>query len=278
MTWSLVNTITTEATSTIEAQLSAPFTYFYETFLPSRGWAVTKDESGGSSQNSEEGWWALSKAFTFPDGATVTCNRIHEIEYNQLDMNVWDWTGVPGEGLGSQLFVDSSWTHGLRTGLNYFHFLASDENPDSWCVIANKRLLYWSHPSSGIYMTGATDLQRLYALGFMACYEQTAGYVSFNASSNFMYHGQAGSFYLPAFIMTPSFSFFGSTSGNFTVGQNTSPDVYSRFTNTTGAYGPMACEFPSSVLIDGEYYLDLYPSSTGSLMLKTGATDLGVLL
>ena len=244
MTWSLVNTINTEATTINKAELSAPFTYFYETFLPSRGWAVTPDEFGGSATSSEEQAWGLSKSFTFADGYTATRNLIHEIEYTSIDINVWSWDGTPGAGLGSQIFVDSSWNHALRSGVNNYHFLASDEDPDSWCVIANKRLIYWSHPSTGMYMTGATDDQRFHALGMMVCYEQTQGYVSFNASTNFMFHGQGNGFYLPAYVMTPAFSYFGTASGNSTVGQNTQPDVYSRFTNTATAYGLMTPRVP----------------------------------
>ena len=120
MTWSLVNTITTQATSLDKAQLSAPFDYFYETFLPSRGWTVTAGEFAGNAVASQESAWGLSKAFTFADGYTAIRNVIHEVEFSTGDMNVWDWTGSPGTGLGLQIFVDSSWSHGLRTGINNY--------------------------------------------------------------------------------------------------------------------------------------------------------------
>ena len=278
MTWSLVNTITNEATTLNRASLTSVFTYFYETFLPTRGWTVTPREFGGNSISTEEDAWGISKDFTFADGVTVTRNLIHEVEYTVADMNVWDWDGTPGAGRGTQLFSDTTWTHGLRSGLNNYHFLASDENLDSWCVIANKRLIFWSHPSDGMYTQGATDKARFFALGLLACFEAQQGIVTFSSSSAYMYHGQGNSFYLPAYLMTPAFSFFGNTVAGFVVGQNTCSDVYSRFTNSTTAYSSMAGEFPSSVLIDGDYYLDLWPANTGSLMLKTGATNLGVLV
>ena len=277
MTWSLVNTISTSATSLTEAELGAPFTYFYETFLPSRGWTVTANESGGATQTNDEGHWGISKAFTFADGVTITCNRLHEVEYLATDMHTYEWDGTPGAGKGASVFNDTTWAHGLRTGINNYHFLASDADLDSWCVIANKRLIYWSHPVGGMYMQGGTDLQRLYSLGLMACYEANQGVVSFNTGTSYMHHGQGGSFYLPAYVMTPSFTYFGTSSANTVIGQNTASDVYSRFTNTSTAYGLLACEFPSSVLVDGDYYLDLWPAYTSSLMLKTGATNLGVL-
>jgi hypothetical protein len=278
MTWSLVNTIATEAAVMNKSELSSVFTYFYETFLPTRGWTVTPSEFGGNSLNSEEEAWGISKDFTFADGVTITRNLIHEVEYSQGDMNVWDWDGTPGAGIGSMRFADTTWIHGLRSGVNNYHFLASDENLDSWCVIANKRLIFWSHPSDGMYTQGATDTQRFNALGLMACFDVERGVVTFSGSGVYMYHGQGNTFYLPAYLMTPAFSFYGTSGGTHVVGQNTATDLYSRFTNSTNAHAVMACEYPSSVLIDGDYYLDLWPASTGSLLLKTGATNLGVLL
>lgn len=276
MTWSLVNSLAVNASSLNKTELEAPFIYFYETFLPSKGWAVTKDESGGASQiTSSEQWYGLSKSFTFADGYTVTRHMLHEIEYASSDIVVYGWDGTPGAGQGSTLFSDSTWTNGLRSGLTNWHFLASDEDLDAWCVFANKGLVYWSHPSTGLFSKVA-DSFRFNQLGPLVCQESSgAGWVAAIGNSP-MYSGFGPALYGQGYLMTPAFSYMSSANSDL-VGMNTVPDTYQRITNTTVSYRILSSQFPSSVLIDGEYYLDLYPAEAQSLMLNTGATDLGVL-
>ncbi len=281
MTWSIVQSFTTQAASYNKTDLEPPHVYFFETFLPTRGWSVTPGETGGGGFSSTvEGMWGLSKAFTFADGTTLTRNLIIELEYGSSDVVVYGWTGVPGEGRGSSLASDQGWDGGLKIGLNNFHILASDENPDSWCMFGGKKLIYWSHPSTGMYQTSVTDAERFRALGMIACMEGASSGMGYPVSAvNYgtMYHGHANSFSASAYLMTPAFSFFYNSQGADAFGQNASPDTYSRFTNTIAAYSAIGSINPSSVLIDGDYYLDLLPSNVGSIMLKTGATDLGVL-
>lgn len=272
MTWSLVQSFTTTATSLNKADLSAPHTYFFETFLPTRGWTVTADETGGGSyNNTSEGMWGISKDFTFADGSVVNRSHIIELEYTFSDALVYDWTGVAGEGRGTNRLSDTSWDHGIKTGSVNYHILASDENQDAFCMFGNKSLIYYSWPSTGIYLSNVLDSEKLYSLGNLVCIDSSG------VGSSLHYQGFGQSFYKTSYMLTSAFGLYTNVNGSGAYGQNVVPDTFSRMTNTTTAYGRIDGSNPSSVLIDGDYYLDMYPASDQSLLLKTGATDLGVL-
>ena len=280
MTWSLVQKITTTASTLNKAELEAPWVYFFETFLPTRGYSVSPGEFGGATLNSStEIAWGVSKSHTLADGSSYLMNRIFELEFNVTDAMTWYWSGVPGEGLGSSQFNDTSWTRALGTGTRNFHIFASDEHDDAYCVFAGRHLVAWSHPIEGVFLPSYDDQNAVAQyMGALFTYEEPSnGDYLTSSSTSALYAGLGSTTRYTGYLMTPAFSYFQSTPGAAVYGQNVVPDTYLRITNTSSSYSRITARYPSSVLIDVEYYLDLYPQNNCGLMLNCGANDYGVL-
>lgn len=248
--------------------------YHFETFLPSKGWSILPGEDGGSGLGggSNEDVWGCSKTITTLDGSTATAHYIVELEYQFTDLAISDWTGVPGEGYGSILVLNSSFDPFRRNaGSSRYIWLESDQNPDAWVLIADNKMIGGFFGTAG-YIESADP-------GFVT-YPLTEGDYSmpYTSSSNGFYAGLSN--FLSAdnqFLIVPSWVYFKDSNAQTFVGYNTMTDVLVRMTDTNlGAYYIRGIT-PQTVEIGGKYYVDLAPSNEVGIMLDMDTTDIGLI-
>ena len=277
MTWSIAHEMNFKADSLSAAashDAGGPLQYHFETFLPAHGWTVTAEgETGGAAKNSEERWYGISRTVTHADGRSRPVAYIVELEYNsQGDISYYSWSGIPGEGAAANLYTSSSFNPFPVQGLSLnYKWLVSDEDPDAWFLLFggdNKsEMVGGSFPYSTLSVDPLDDntmFLPLMAEGVLKTFTGLTCYASSGAA-----------FRREVRILNPNFALQISSAADC-IGFNQQTDIMLKHNVTALSNIEVASEFCSSVLIGNDYWLDLRPQYSRSLLLKT-ATDLGVL-
>ena len=277
MTW----TITHQQAFTTDYTLAggrAPWDYFFDTWLPSKGWTVTDDERGGIAQGDYPYTWAQSlwkgvqKTFTDALGDTKDVSYIVAVDLDDRHISYYQWDGTVGGGIDVASRYTNTTNANITSSSNptTWRFLSSDQDTDHWMVFKDSnKIVSYSFPYSQVFLTSSNN-QIMPAL------------IRDNDSSAWLesgldMYGRIGgeTFALPAYLLTPNLTWGNATYYN-SIAMNTMPDILMKVNGTTASKATLSATNPVSLLIDGTYYMDLAPSASVSYLLETGAADLGV--
>ena len=279
MTWSITYDQTFATTPTGVEKL-AGWRWYMETFLPSKGWVVSKGETGGiGSVGSSEEWYGVQENFSSfaGDGISYTEGFIVELEGSSSDIVVWNWDGTPGGGTSSQLYSNSNYTHYIPTSTvveQRWIVLESDENPEYWAVFVSGYLLAFNVEKNtfvpGVFRDG-TVLTNVIA-------NQGTPYITKTTSSLNLTMGGMIPGGVTAFTAGQAHYFstqFGLGQGSYFYGYMNQPDIALRLTGSTSstAYLRSSNYECRTFEVDGEYWLDFRPGDNGSLAIKTGTNN-----
>lgn len=275
MTWSIAHELdfqgdaSAPANSLSQYHNGGPYEYHFETFLPAHGWTVSNGERGGGSfSNAGEKTYGIEKTFTYADGRTIDVKYIVELEYSFQDTAYYPWDGTPGAGIGS---LDVDFTNGYFPSTSVsknWKWLVSDEHTDAWFLLGGNQILGWSIPRE-MYVVAPADTHTCVLLGNQG---NSVSWIGRSAA----YFGSGFSFDSVVRILNPNFLFASDTNGD-TLAFNNQTDMMVKHNITTASLNNISSVNASSIQIGSDYWLDLYPGSVVSLLLKTGAVDLGVL-
>lgn len=272
MTWSIAHEMNFTGATSSAADLhdaGGPLQYHFETFLPAHGWTVTAEgESGGLTVNAEERWYGISKVCTYADGRTQTVNFLVEIEYSGEDIHIYSWDGTPGSGGGSVLTNITSSVPIPSTSLSTsnWKWLASDEDDDAWFLMVDNEISGGSLP----YSQNISDP----SLGHIYAPVHTNGNFKFLTNS-VVYFSSGYYFDSVVRVLNPNFAIQVNSNGGLTA-FNQLTDIMLKHNVTNSSITALDASFTASLLIGSDYWLDFSPNLPISLLIKTGATDLGV--
>ncbi|MAH29415.1 MAG: hypothetical protein CL959_01870 [Euryarchaeota archaeon] len=271
MTWSIAHQANFDLSGA--NGYSAAHDYHFLTFLPSRGWTVTKGQpTNGSLPTTNNAIYQCSKTFTLPDATTTTKHWVYHLRFDFGIVETYSWDNVDFGTSAVTLRSESNVMSvlGGQGNNTEFTWLASDEHQDAWIMLSadNTYVGGASIPVDGWLHNGYDNLYP----GLIA---NSNGYFCIKDASS-GYFGFIGNTVVNSYLMTNTFFYAtANTAGNYSY--NTLNDFYLRMNGTQISTTAMSATGPASVLIDGRYYLDLRPNSNTSLMLDTDQTDLGVL-
>ena len=277
MTW----TITHQQAFTTDYTLAggrAPWDYYFDTWLPSKGWTVTDDERGGMVSGDYPYSYnicvfkGIQKTLTDALGNTKVISYIVVIDLNYRYVSWYLWDGTPGGGID----LSSAWVNTNNNSITSssnpttWRFLTSDQDTDHWMVLKDgDTIVSYFFPFAQVFLSSSNneivpsliyDDSTYSWLGNSASMEGRIGGTTFKES---------------AYLITPNFT-WGHQSYYQTVAINTMPDMLLKVNGTTTSQARLQSNAPTSLLIDGTYYMDLAPSLSTSYLLETGNSDLGV--
>jgi hypothetical protein len=274
MTWSIAHTQTFTTSASLAGGLP-PWEYHFETFLPAKGYTVTEDEMGGitsgvAGNNSNSKFYGVKKTLTNAFGATYEYNFIIELVFSFKYIAYYPWTGVAGEGadISDHVLYTNNSSIGFN-GTETWRWMETDESSGAFMVFADgDKLTCNVFPASQI-ITSTMDPVVLPSLtthnSAQAWAQATGGMYANLGGSNL-----AGDTYL----LTPNFS-WASSNNSLTVAVNDLSDMLLKINGTSSSSFNMTAFGAASLQIGSKFYLDLYPSSTRSILLDTGLVDVG---
>jgi hypothetical protein len=274
MTWTIAHSQTFTTASSLALGL-APWEYHFETFLPTKGYTVTEDEMGGITTgamgtNAHSKFYGVKKTLTNAFGATYEFNFIIELIFNYRYIANYPWTGVAGEGADINDYVlNTSSTSVGFNGTETWRWMETDESSDAFMALADgDRLCSHVFPASQI-ITSTMDplvLPSLISHNNAHAWAQSIGAMYANLGGSNL----AGDSYL----LTPNFTWANSNNSG-TVAVNDLSDMLLKINGTSSSSFNMAADSAASLQIGSKFYLDLYPSSSRSILLDTGLVDVG---
>jgi len=279
MTWSIVHDKTFD-TSTTGLKLKG-WEWYMETYLPTKGYVVSNDETGGvGGIGNYEKWYGVQKTYSSfaGDGIGYTHGYIVELEGSTSDIGVWDWDGTPGGGAGANMYNNSSYTQYIPTSSvvsSRWIVMESGENPEYWLVFVDGNLLAFNVDKDK-FLPGV-DRNATVQTNVIA--SQGAPYMSKTGGNTPSIMGGAIPGTSTSAFLSSQVTYFSTQFGLAYVSQfygfMNQPDIALRLTGSTApSTGLTSSNYECRTFeIDGEYWLDFDPGSDGSLLIKTGANN-----
>ena len=190
-----------------------------------------------------------SKTFTNFDGTTETHYVVYELEYDQGDIVVWRWDGSDHTTL-EYVFGDTNYSY-FMSSTRRGYWLVSDEDQDAWLWYYAGTVIAGYMPDSGrVHIPDYNERFALINEGSPKTLNNTNNYAGLDSAN------QRASYY-----MGNQWCLKLAGSGGLAA-VNELTDTYFRMNGTTTSYSSLGGSSSASVLIDGTYYLDLYPGSS----------------
>lgn len=279
MTWSIVHDVTYD--TTVTADKLDGWVYYMETYLPSKGYTVSVGETAGvGSVNSNEEWYGVSRTYTSfaGDGQSYTHYYVVELEGQYADITVWNWDGTPGGGSSSVQYGNSSYTSFIPSNTNSSRWiiLESDQDTEHWCVFVDGSLLAFN-VNKDLFFPGVdrdvTTLTNVVA-------DPSTGSPYFTVQGGSSTYSMGGC--IPGgntTVLTGGAYYFGTQMGwgggaRF-FGFMDKNDIALRLTGSGVPYATLrSSSYQCKTFeIDGEYWLDMAPSLSASMMINTGTNN-----
>jgi hypothetical protein len=275
MTWSITHEQEYTTTNAGNATDKEPWEYYFETFLPSKGWTVSAGETGGLDASNYPfsynlaAFWGVSKTVTDALGNSHTRSFIVSVSFNYRYIIYWEWDGTAGGGIDVAARYDQANNYVVGGGTQTWRFLESDEDTDSWMVLTGNNVTAFNFPPSQTFLASplVDDFPSLTSYG------TNWGWQNVPSQMYGRIGGQA--FGGTVYLLTPNFS-WGHSVNTSTVALNSNSDLLMKFDGTTSSNVAMSASSPASFAINGTYYMDLNPSASVSFVLRTGAVDFGL--
>ena len=275
MTWTIGYQDTYTTTQNL-AGGRAPWDYYFDTWLVSKGWTVT-NENGGMDANtypytfSETLFKGVEKTLTDALGNTKLIRYVVALTFNNRYVLTFPWDGTVGGGVDPAVYsVDAS--NANMTGLanQTWRFLESDQDTDHWMIIkGSNAIVSYSFPFSQTVIATAGD-------DIVPNFIRNSNSKSWIGSTAAIYGIIGGSsFNYPAYIVSPNFIWAKDSYYNVTA-INSMTDIFIKVNGTTTGTAALACSAPASLLIGSKYYMDLSPSAPVSYLIDTGLVDMGL--
>lgn len=259
MTFSLAHTITVSSGNTTIADVIAPWTYHFETFMVARGWTVTANYLGQNTSTDFQ--WLVEKTVTNAINQSFDQSIICEIETSATDMIITrgDGTSILHSDSGANTIAYA------RSEAYVYRWWVSDESDDSWLMTVNGKYIGAIHFNySGIP----------YQLSLDTAWHPIADDALYWGQHSTTFGLSGSGFQGTSFLVSNNWNVFNSAGALAYV--NTSPDILFK-ANGQGASGSILNAHGAyCVLLNGKYYLDLTPSSATSLMFEVDQ-DYGIL-
>lgn len=270
MTWSIAHQGTfSESTNTEHSY----WDYHFMTFLPTKGWTVTKGAPASATAGeftSPGSVYQVEKAFTMPDGSTQTVRIIHYFRWSSSLYSAYTWDGVDFTNNHTFRLYFSSMSGFWQTASTAEgYWLVSDESEDAWMLLLGGRMMSTSFPVDGWVVD--------FDLAYHHSHANSNNGYAVNLNSQALYAGMVNSFSSNAYVMTNSWLMGIGAGTASTYSINTLTDTFLRINGSQSGGAVIQAQSPSSVLLNGNYYIDLYPGSVIGLMLDTDQFDAGIL-
>lgn len=276
MTWTIAHQQAYTTNQTVAGGRD-PWDYFFDTWLPAKGWTVTNENGGLSSSNYPYGFTnailkGVEKDLTDALGNTKTIRYVVALDFGYRYIVWFPWDGTVGGGVDPANYIANTSASMFPNGTYNWRFLESDEDTDHWMVLLkNDTIVSYFFPYSQVFLE-SSDNQIVPSL--------IRGQTNFcwHDSTNGMYGKIGGSaFKNAAYLVTPNFT-WGHYNYYDTIAINTMTDILLKVNGSSTSNANISANSPVSLLIDGTYYQDLAPAQSTSFLLKTGNSDLGVWL
>ena len=253
-----------------------PFAYHFETFLPARGWTV--QECSAQRGGGDMDVWACKKTVTNRQGQTTEVRMMIEINYtdNRTRFYTWDGSDLTSNTTAFFNAVSVPYAFEYNAG-NTFRWVASDQSQDSWFWFLGGRVIGFNYDyASVIAGTNSTffeggDFRNQPAL-IAPLATSTTNHCRTYIGGICRFGWTASSLGDQTFIGDSFGCMLNQSFDGFAL--NTQNDLVVRCTAATSQQ-TLGTGAADSVQWDGDFYLDLDPTDQTSLMLNTGATDLG---
>ena len=278
MSWSIVHEQQYNQTTAVAPNATnlAPWVYYFETFLPSKGWTVTADEQAGMVSGDYNLGVANSKFYGVQKTDTDALGNTHDrgwiiaINFSYRYVSYWEWDGTAGGGVAD--FANRyDQANNFMIGSDYYwRFMESDQDSDLWMVLLGDTSIGAFHfPTSQTFLAAPT------IHNFPSLTSWDLKWRWQNSLDNI--HGKIGgsAFEQECYLITPNFA-WGHTNDTNTQALNSTNDLLMKFNGTKTANAQMNALGCASFEINGTYYLDLYPTALVSFVLETGTTDFGL--
>lgn len=279
MTWSIVHDLTFD----LNADRSSAWSWYFNTYLPTKGFVVSPNESGGRTQNGNELWTGFEKTYAngpANNGLPYTHRWIVELEYTQGDYLAYSWDGVPGSP-GTNVTIANQGSYNIylpnSAATTRWIIMETDQDPEGFLVFVDGNLLA-KHNGTQVYWPNV-NTDRIFNSVSYAAYSSGTPYLGDpNNSASLSYQGGhiAGynSGYLNGDYQLISTQFSGPLATS-TVGMFDQDDIAMRMGGSNVHYGNVRCRDYgcSTFTIDGDYWLDLVPGANASFLFKTGANN-----
>lgn len=279
MAWSIAHDLTFD----LNADRSSAWSWYFNTYLPTKGFVVSPNESGGRTQGGSELWTGFEKTYANGpgnNGIPYTHRWIVKLEYTQGDYLAYSWDGVPGSpGNNVVLANQNNYTVYMPTSNASTRWIVMETDLDSegFMVFVDGNLLA-KHNGTQVYWPNV-NTDRLFNTVSYAAHSICSPYFgTLNLSAGSIQQGghitgYSGG-YLNGSYQVISDQFSGPLS-TATVGIFDQDDIAIKLNGSTVHYGYLSCKnyACSTFTIDGDYWLDLGPAESLSFLFKTGTNN-----
>ena len=275
MTWTIGYQDTYTTTTTL-AGGRAPWDYYFDTWLVSKGWTVTNENGGMDASTfpynfSETLFKGVEKTLTDALGVTKLIRYVIALTFDSRYVSMFPWDGTVGGGVDpTDFWLDTSNSNLSAANNEVWRFLESDEDTDHWMVQrGSNKILSYSFPFSQTILTVADDTT-------VPNFVRDSTSYSWIGKTNQLFAIMGGSsFSNPAYIVSPNFVWAANSYYDVSA-INSMTDILVKVNGTVSASVSLGCSAPASLLIGSKYYMDLTPSASVSFLIDTGLVDLGL--
>lgn len=275
MTWILADERTvTRTINSDTTDIAAWLDWFYLTYLPTRGYTVTKGNSGADI------YYGTRQSWVTAIGAVMETSQVHEFELSQNDVNCYDWDINESDPTLGITNVASTTTSPFLFFYGTFDIQVWESDQDSNSFLVRRK---------GV-ASGSSDGSNLFAFSLPfsgACndtldepYYWEGWFITSNLVTGIRYLVGTGRYKNTTGFVTNAVDL--STSSTiptpYMTHQYVSSDMFTKYnrasnqtTETMALFtDESSCE---AVQISDDFYIDLNVALSISLLLKTGAVN-----